>query len=73
MTTVAQAHGLTAEQLEALAHEFEDLMAAIAERRQPEPSFFDGLVTQAVLDAVSRSAVSRSWTTVDRQSEDGGK
>jgi predicted dehydrogenase len=55
------------------AHEFEDLMAAIAERRQPEPSFFDGLVTQAVLDAVSRSAVSRSWTTVDRQNEDGGK
>jgi predicted dehydrogenase len=53
-------------------HEFEDLMAAIAERRQPEPSFFDGFVTQAVLDAVSRSAASRSWTTVDRGSKLAG-
>ncbi|MGH9106823.1 MAG: Gfo/Idh/MocA family protein [Acidimicrobiales bacterium] len=42
-------------------HEFEDLMAAIAERRQPEPSFADGLATQAVLDAVSRSARTRAW------------
>ena len=53
-------------------HEFQDLMAAIAERRQPEPSFLDGFVTQAVLDAVSRSAASGSWTTVNRSSEDGG-
>jgi len=30
MTTVAEAHGLTAEQLEALAHEFEDLRAEVA-------------------------------------------
>jgi predicted dehydrogenase len=47
-------------------HEFEDLMAAIAEGRQPEPSFLDGFLTQAVLDAVSRSAASRSWALVDR-------
>jgi predicted dehydrogenase len=53
-------------------HEFEDLMAAIADHRQPEPSFFDGFVTQAVLDAVSRSAVSGNWATVNRQSQDGG-
>ena len=30
-------------------------MAAIAERRQPQPWFFDGFVTQAVLDAESRT------------------
>jgi predicted dehydrogenase len=45
-------------------HEFQDFMAAIADGRQPEPSFFDGYLTQAVLDAVSRSALSRSWTAV---------
>lgn len=50
-------------------HEFEDLMAAIAERRQPEPSFADGLATQAVLDAVSRSARTRGWETVDTKGE----
>ena len=47
-------------------HEFQDLMAAIADGQQPEPSFLDGFLTQAVLDAVSRSAASRSWTPVDR-------
>ena len=46
-------------------HEFEDFIAAIAERRQPEPSFADGLATQAVLDAVSRAAETRGWTEVD--------
>jgi predicted dehydrogenase len=45
-------------------HEFQDLMAAIADHRQPEPSFADGLVTQTVLEAVSRSAASRAWTAV---------
>jgi predicted dehydrogenase len=51
-------------------HELQDLMAAIAERRQPEPSFYDGFLTQAVLDAVSRSAASQSWVKVP--SQDGG-
>jgi predicted dehydrogenase len=45
-------------------HEFEDLLTAIAERRQPEPSFADGLATQAVLDAVSLSAQTRNWEKV---------
>ena len=31
-------------------------MAGIAGHRQPEPSFEDGLATQAVLDAVSVAA-----------------
>lgn len=46
-------------------HEFQDLMAAIAEGRQPEPSFADGLATQAVLDAVSVSAARRSFVAVE--------
>ncbi len=47
-------------------HEFQDFMAAIADGRPLEPSFFDGFLTQAVLDAVSRSAASRAWVPVDR-------
>jgi predicted dehydrogenase len=50
-------------------HEFEDFLDAIAERRQPQPSFSDGLVTQAVLDAAARSAASRSWIAIDQVSQ----
>ncbi len=46
-------------------HEFEDLLAAIAAGSQAEPSFADGLRTQAVLDAVSRSSATRSWVAVE--------
>ncbi len=46
-------------------HEFQDFMAGIADRRQPEPSFEDGLATQAVLDAVSTSASRHSWVAVE--------
>jgi predicted dehydrogenase len=45
-------------------HEFQDFMAAIADGRQPEPSFADGCRTQAVLDAVTRSAAARAWVPV---------
>jgi predicted dehydrogenase len=45
-------------------HEFEDFLEAIAERRPPQPSFLDGLATQAVLDAATRSARSRTWIAV---------
>ena len=31
----------------------------------PEPSFLDGLATQTVLDAATRSAESRSWIAID--------
>ncbi len=50
-------------------HEFEDFLDAIAEHRQPQPSFSDGLVTQAVLDAAARSAESRSWIAIDQVSQ----
>ena len=50
-------------------HEFEDFLAAIAERRQPQPSFLDGLATQAVLDAATRSARSRTWIAIEEASQ----
>jgi predicted dehydrogenase len=47
-------------------HEVRDLLVALAERRDPEPSFVDGLRVQRVLAAVAASAAGRSvWTTVD--------
>ncbi|NDL59530.1 Gfo/Idh/MocA family protein [Phytoactinopolyspora mesophila] len=46
-------------------HQAVDLLTAIAEDRDPEPSFEDGLRVQKVLAAVERSATKDSaWTTV---------
>jgi predicted dehydrogenase len=46
-------------------HEVRDLLVAIADGRDPEPSFADGLQVQQVLDAVQRSAAAGStWTEV---------
>ena len=57
-------HGLGYEH--AFTHQAVDLVTAIAEQRQPEPSFADGLRIQRVLDAVERSASSNStWTPVE--------
>ena len=39
-------------------HEVRDLLLAIADNRDPVPSFADGLQVQEVLDAVQRSAAS---------------
>jgi predicted dehydrogenase len=48
-------------------HEVRDLLQAIADGRDPEPTFADGLQVQEVLDAVQRSAASgSSWTQVER-------
>ena len=47
------------------SHEIADLVTAIAEGRQPQPSFADGLHVQRVLAAVQQSAASDSrWITV---------
>jgi len=47
-------------------HQARDLLTAIADGRQPAPSFGDGLAVQRVLDAVQRSAAAGSgWETVD--------
>jgi predicted dehydrogenase len=44
-------------------HEVRDLLHAIADGRDPAPSFADGLQVQEVLDAVQRSAASGTgWT-----------
>lgn len=44
-------------------HQAKDFVEAIAEQRQPEPSFADGLQVQKVLDGVERSANADSiWT-----------
>jgi len=46
-------------------HEVRDLVQAIADGRDPEPTFADGLQVQEVLDAVHRSAASGAgWTEV---------
>jgi predicted dehydrogenase len=45
-------------------HQARDLLTAVAEGAQPEPSFADGLAVQRVLDAVARSAAAGSgWET----------
>jgi predicted dehydrogenase len=56
-------HGLGYEH--GFTHQVVDLVAAIAENRQPTPSFDDGLRVQRVLGAVEDSAARDSaWTTV---------
>ena len=42
-------------------HQCQDLLAAIAEGRQPRPSFADGLAVQEVLGAVARSSNERRF------------
>jgi len=42
-------------------HTVYDLLDAMADRRQPEPSFVDGVRNQEVLDAIARAATSRRW------------
>jgi predicted dehydrogenase len=45
-------------------HQARDLLTAIAEGAQPEPSFADGLAVQRVLDAAARSAAAGGgWET----------
>jgi predicted dehydrogenase len=54
-------HGLGYEH--GFTHQVVDLINAIAEQRQPEPSFADALQVQRVLDAVETSAADSSrWT-----------
>ncbi|GIF05136.1 Gfo/Idh/MocA family protein [Actinoplanes siamensis] len=50
-------------------HQAHDLVQAIAAGADPAPSFADALQVQLVLDAVSRSAETSSWTTVESAEE----
>jgi len=57
-------HGLGYEH--SFTHEVHDLLVAIAEGRDPEPSFADGLQVQRVLAAVEASASAKSvWTAIE--------
>jgi predicted dehydrogenase len=56
-------HGLGYEH--GFTHQVVDLVTAIAKGEDPTPSFADGLQVQRVLDAVERSAATRSvWTEI---------
>lgn len=59
-------HGLGYEH--PFSHQVRDLVFDIAEGRQPEPSFDDGLQVQQVLHAVERSAADNGiWTSIARE------
>ncbi len=45
-------------------HTVLDLLIGLAEGSQPKPDFGDGLQNQMVLDAIERSAASRTWERV---------
>jgi predicted dehydrogenase len=45
-------------------HTVLELLQALAQDRLPTPNFIDGLKNQRVLDAVERSATSRTWETI---------
>jgi predicted dehydrogenase len=55
-------HGLGYEH--GFTHQVVDLVSAIAENRQPAPSFEDGLMVQRVLGAVEDSAAPSGWTEI---------
>ena len=51
---------------ECFVNQMKEMMDAIAENRQPVPSFEDGVRCQAVLEAVTQSSKEKSWVRVPR-------
>jgi predicted dehydrogenase len=45
-------------------HTVLDLLEGIADSRQPEPSFVDGVRNQRVLHAIEQAAKTRKWVRV---------
>src|SRR6185369_16210192 len=45
-------------------HTVRDLLKAVADKKVPSPNFDDGVKNQKVLDAIERSAKSKSWEKV---------
>ncbi|HMV48690.1 MAG TPA: gfo/Idh/MocA family oxidoreductase, partial [Blastocatellia bacterium] len=45
-------------------HQFADFLQAVGDGKECPPTFRDGLATDAVCDAVLKSAKSRQWETV---------
>jgi predicted dehydrogenase len=50
-------------------HQYYEFLKGIAEKRQPEPSFLDGLRNHEVLDAIEQAAAERRWVDVPRAKE----
>ncbi len=57
-------HGLGYEH--GFTHQVVDLIQAIADERDPTPTFADGLQVQRVLDAVETSSDTRTWQEITR-------
>jgi predicted dehydrogenase len=51
-------------------HEIHDLLTDIANDREPEPGFADGLAVQRVLDAAVRSARDGAWVEIQTRVRD---
>ncbi|GAA3407902.1 Gfo/Idh/MocA family protein [Paenibacillus hodogayensis] len=46
-------------------HEIVELLKSLQENRQPVPNFHDGVLCQAVLEAVERSIAEKRWVSID--------
>ena len=46
---------------------FTDMFDSMDDARQPQETFYDGYVVNAIMDACYRSASSREWATVDME------
>lgn len=50
-------------------HQYYEFLKGIATRRQPAPSFLDGLRNHEVLDAIAMAAAQKRWVEVPRMKE----
>lgn len=50
-------------------HQYYEFLKGIAEKRQPAPSFLDGLRNHQVLDAIERAALEKRWIEVPQTKE----
>ena len=44
---------------------FDDMLGAVEEGRAPRETFYDGYITNAIIDAAYRSATSKKWETIE--------
>ena len=58
-------HGIGFE--ETFVHQVDELLSAFDEDRDPDPSFYDGLRCQEVLEALERSAREKCWIEVTEE------
>ena len=48
----------------AFSHQYYEFIKAIVEDYPPEPSFYDGMINQQIIEAVERAAREKTWVTV---------